>query len=205
MNVLCIAPHPDDETIGCGGALCVANAAGHRTAAVFLTSGEAGLASRPQPDAQQTREAEAEAAAQILQLATLEFFRFPDGALREHLDAVAQKLGSFIRTYQPDLVYLPHPHEWHPDHQAAVQITQAALAHFDHPAELQAYEVWTPIQQHHRVLDISSFWDRKLAALRAHVSQLSVWPYDRAVEGLNRYRGAMHGQCAYAEAFHSLG
>ena len=68
-------------------------------------------------------------------------------------------------------------------------------------AEFHAYEIWTPLQQVDEVHDITAVWDRKLAAVRAHASQMSQWPYEGAVAGLNQYRSAMSGKMGYAEAF----
>ena len=65
MNVLVVVPHPDDESIGCGGTICLHAARGDRVAAVFLTSGELGLRKLPQEKAWRVREREAEKAAEI--------------------------------------------------------------------------------------------------------------------------------------------
>jgi LmbE family N-acetylglucosaminyl deacetylase len=200
MNVLCLAPHPDDEVLGCGGALCLHADKGDHTSVVFLTSGELGFKHLPSEEARRTREAEASAAAKILGLKDLVFFRFPDSSLSEHIDAAARRLTSSIESLKPDLIYLPHPQEWHPDHKAAVLIAQA----LGRSIELRAYEVWTPIQEHDHVLDITPVWNRKISALRAHASQLAQWPYERAIQGLNQYRGAMAGRCSYAEVFKSV-
>jgi N-acetylglucosamine malate deacetylase 1 len=201
VNVLCIAPHPDDESIGCGGALALHADKRDAVTIVFLTSGELGLKDRPKEEAWRTRESEAAAAAKILGISQLRFLRLPDWTLGEHVDAAADQLASLIQAIRPDLVYLPHPEEWHPDHKAAVTITQRCLKAVGISPELRGYEVWTPIQEHSRVLDITPVWERKLAAVRAHASQLAQWPYERAVQGLNQYRGAMAGRCSYAEVF----
>ena len=66
MNVLVVAPHPDDESIGCGGTICLHAGRGDRVAAVFLTSGECGLSDMPKLEATRMREREAEEAAGIL-------------------------------------------------------------------------------------------------------------------------------------------
>src|SRR5687767_8382251 len=68
MIVLVIAPHPDDECIGCGGAICRHVQRGDKVHAVFLTSGELGLKELPREQAWQMREEEARNAAKILQL-----------------------------------------------------------------------------------------------------------------------------------------
>jgi LmbE family N-acetylglucosaminyl deacetylase len=79
MNILVIAPHPDDETIGCGGTLCLHAYNGDRVTAVFLTSGELGLKKLRREQAWKIREHEARRAAKILGLADLFFCVSPTG------------------------------------------------------------------------------------------------------------------------------
>jgi hypothetical protein len=64
-----------------------------------------------------------------------------------------------------------------------------------------AYEVWTPLSEYDEVKDISAVMDRKLEAIRCYCSQLGQFQYERAVRGLNEYRGALAGRCQYAEVF----
>lgn len=206
MNVLVLAPHPDDEVIGCGGILCNHSARGDRVVAVFLTSGELGLKRLPREKAWQIREAEAAQAARILKLAALEFLRLRDWFVGEELKKGALLLLPILKREQPRLIYLPHAKEWHPDHQAAWPLLKSALAKAGlkrNPA-LRSYEVWTPLASVDHVQDISAVMPRKLRALRAHRSQLGEFDYVAAVKGLNQFRGALAGKCRYAEAFESL-
>lgn len=206
MNVLVIAPHPDDETIGCGGALCLHAARGDRVAVVFVTSGELGLKNLPPTQAWKIRESEAKTAARHLGIARLEFLRLPDWTVGEHLKKGARLLQPILRAERPQLIYVPHPHDWHPDHQAALPLLRAAVRGVRLPAtELRAYEVWTPLTEFDEVEDISRVMSRKLRALHAHRSQLGEFDYLRAVRGLNQFRGALAGKCAYAEVFQTLG
>ena len=202
MNVLVIAPHPDDETIGCGGALCRHAAAGNRVAVVFLTSGELGLKHLPRVKAWSVREAEAKAAGRILGVARLEFLRLPDWTVGEHLKRGARLLLPILKAEHPEMVYLPHPQDWHPDHQAALPLLRASLRRLRLPkVELRTYEIWTPLGEFDHVEDISRVMPRKLRALRAHRSQLDEFDYERAVRGLNQFRGALAAKCRYAEVF----
>jgi LmbE family N-acetylglucosaminyl deacetylase len=201
MNVLVVAPHPDDEAIGCGGALCLHAMRGDRVTAVFLTSGELGLKHLPQEEAWRVRESEAEEAALVLGLSRWTFLRCPDWLLGEHIAEAAARVQKVLVDEQPDLLYLPHSGESHPDHQVALPIVRAALCSYRHPSDLFLYEVWTPLSQYDQVKDISAVMERKLAAIRCYGSQLGSYQYERAARGLNEYRGALGGHCPYAEVF----
>jgi len=205
MNVLVIAPHPDDESIGCGGALCRHAARGDRVTAVFLTSGELGLKQLPPDKARRTRETEARAAAKILGIRGLEFLRLPDWEAGRHPARAARRLRTVLKKEKPAIIYLPHPAEWHPDHQAALPLLRAAFRGSGLSAPcLYGYEIWTPLAEHDRVEDISREMPRKLRALRAHRSQLGEFDYERAVRGLNQFRGELAARCRYAEVFQTL-
>jgi LmbE family N-acetylglucosaminyl deacetylase len=202
MNVLVIAPHPDDEAIGCGGSICLHATRGDRVTAVFLTSGELGLKHLPCEEARRVREREAEAAAAVLGLAGLTFLRLPDWYVGEGVGEAAAALAPVLSREAPQRVYLPHAGEWHPDHRASLPVARAALRASGLPLPvLLAYEVWTPMAEYDDGEDITPVLSRKLAAVRCHQSQVAQLRYDRAVKGLNQFRGAAAWGCRYAEVF----
>jgi len=204
-RVLVIAPHPDDEAIGCGGALCLHRRRGDPVAVVFLTSGERYTDDRPPETNRAVREAEARAAGHILGIGRIEFLRMPDMGLAENVRAAADSLAKVLALEPPDVIYLPHPAESHPDHAAALPIVRGALAGAaGKRPELRGYEVWSPLTEHHWVEDITPVMATKLRAVRCYESQLRVFRYDRAVRGLNQYRGVLMGGGRYAEAFVGL-
>jgi LmbE family N-acetylglucosaminyl deacetylase len=205
MNVLVIAPHPDDETIGCGGTLCLHRQRGDRVVIVCLTSGELGLKHLPCAKAWAIRERETKAAAKILGAAKVHFLRQPDWGLGEHVGPAADRLRRVLALEKPQLIYLPHEKDGHPDHQASGPILRRALnSHTVPEAGVRAYEVWTPLAAPDHLEDISRMMPSKLRALRAHASQLEEFRYERAVRGLNAFRGELSARCRYAEVFQTL-
>jgi len=207
MTVLAIAPHPDDESIGCGGTLHLHSKRGDRVVVVFLTSGELGLKHLPRAEAWRIREREARQAVKILGLAANPIFlRRPDWCVGDDVKGAALALRPVLKRESPELILLPHPAEWHPDHKAALPVVRAALkgGRSRHPV-LRGYEVWTPLLEYDHVENISSVMSHKLRALRAHKSQLKgKFDYVRALTGLNQFRGALAGNCHYAEVFQTL-
>ena len=205
-DVLVVAPHPDDESIGCGGAVCLHRERGERVRVVFLTSGERGLMGISPDAARATREAEAAEAAEILGLEEIFFLRLPDLGVAENAGAAAARLGEVLQAHPPGLVYLPHPDEDHPDHAVTLAVVRAALARLGgRPLpELRGYEVWTPMRRYGWPEDVTRFMARKLRAVRCYRSQLRDFHYDRAVRGLNQYRGCLAGGRRYAEVFQFL-
>jgi LmbE family N-acetylglucosaminyl deacetylase len=205
--VLVIAPHPDDEAIGCGAAVCLHRRRGDPVHVVFLTSGERYTDEVPAETIRSVREAEAEQAGRVLDVQGLEFLRLPDLGLSEIIDRAADRLRPMLDTRAPDVLYLPHPEESHPDHAAVLSIVRAALAGLSPPnrlPELRGYEVWSPLTRYHWVEDVSAVMAQKLRAVRCYRSQLRHFRYDAAVRGLNRYRGILGAGSRYAEAFVAL-
>lgn len=203
-RVLVIAPHPDDEAIGCGGMICLHRQRGDPVHVVFLTSGERGIEGMAEDVVRTIREAEAREAAQVLEVEGITFLRLPDLGLAGAVERGGRELGQILGRQAPELIYLPHPEEAHPDHQAALLLVRAGLASLAGRAaapELRAYEVWSPLVRHDWVEDISAVMGRKLRAIRCYRSQLGTFRYDQAVRGLNRYRGVLAAGSRFAEAF----
>lgn len=214
QSLLVVAPHPDDESIGCG-ALVAKWCAGRRKAhVVFLTDGEIGSReiramavgderSKAMQVLAGTRRTEATAALAALGRPTAEFLSLPDGGLLGSIGDAAIRLAACLQRASPDLLVLPHWYDRHPDHVAATPIVLGALRHAalaSKPA-IMGYEIWAPLQAE-VVIDADEFMDRKLAAIACYKSQTASVDYAAAVEGLNRYRAiSAHAGCTYAEAF----
>lgn len=202
-EVLCLAPHPDDESIGCGGTLAQHAAAGDRVRIVWLTSGEAAAHDGPPEALAAIREQEAEAAASLLGAEVGGLWRLPDGQV-EPDDRHVQHLERLLA--HVDVLYAPHLGDGHPDHRAVGRLA-AQVASGRRDLQAWGYEVWTPIAEPVWVNDISDFIAAKVAAIRAHATQCALVAFDDAAEGLARYRAHLHcwpGQATHAEAFAGL-
>lgn len=186
-RVLIIAPHPDDEVLGCGGSIANHVAAGHDVRVLYLTSGERGSPDIPAAALGPHREREAWAAMLALDVPAerLRFARIPDGRLDPgDLDQLGIVVG-VLRKLLPDLLYLPHADEASYDHRAANALCwravgMAASRNFPEWGEqphwvsaVLAYEVWSPIGEPSYTEDITTVISRKLAALACYDSQSS--------------------------------
>ena len=135
LKLMCVLAHPDDESLGMGGALARYAAEGVETYLVTATRGEHGWfgdeKDYPGPEALgQMREAELLAAAQALGLREVRFLDYVDGNLdqADPLEAVA-KIVSHLRRVRPHVVvtFDPNGAYGHPDHIAVCQLTTAAV------------------------------------------------------------------------------
>lgn len=204
-KILVISPHPDDESIGCGGTLKKHVKAGDRVHIVFLTSGEKGAKNISSEKLAKLREQEALEASKILGFHEIEFWREPDGALKAHHGAV-KRLQKKLSEFKPDIIYVTHEREMHGDHRAAARIVRQALKKVPRSKtfpDVFCFEVWTPIQKIDHIVDISEFINDKMAAIRKYKSQCRILRFDHAFLGLSRYRGEMHCWPGgdYAEVF----
>ncbi len=202
MNVLVLSPHPDDETLGCGGTILHHRAAGDEVRVVFLTSGEAGGHGAEPEETARIREAEARAAMAVLDVGGVEFWHEPDGHLRAR-QAVVDRLVTRLSEDRTDRVYVTHPTESHPDHRAAGRIAVRAARAAPHDVSVLGFEIWTPLPDMDVIVDITAHVDAKFEAVACYASQNAVVGFEAAFRGLARYRGEMHSWPggAYAEVF----
>ena len=192
MKVLAVGAHPDDVELGCGAALVAHRARGDEVALLVLTNGESG------PQAESSRIDEQREAARILG-ATLHWGGFSDGAVPEGRATVAV-IERALRELAADVVYTHVPRDTHQDHRAA---GAASLAAARGTSRVLMYE--TPSTRGFAptvFIDAAPHLESKLAALRAHMSQvLKNRMVDlEAVEAQARYRG-FQARLRHAEGF----
>lgn len=178
LDVLVIAPHPDDAELGMGGAILRMKAEGWRVGVLDLTDGEPTPFGSPEVRARETV-----AASQILGLDWRENLGLPNRSLEATL-AARHALAGVIRRVRPRWLFAPYWEDAHPDHVAATQLVEAArfwakLTKTDLPfAPHHPQRIFHYYCVHLRlapqpafVLDISEHWEQKLAAIRCFASQ----------------------------------
>ena len=201
-RVLVLAPHPDDETIGCGGALALHAAAGDPVRVVILTNGAKGdMSGRfDRDDYIAMRQQETRAACACLGISDVTFWPYEDRELA-NAGTVVSDMVALINTYGPDLIYAPSPLEFHPDHRAAADFIQAAVKLCRTDADLLFYEVGQPLQVD-VLVDITGVLDKKIQAIQQYRSQLEERPYDDVALALNRFRSlTLSKEVTHAEGF----
>jgi len=210
---LVIAPHPDDEVLGAGGAMARWVREGHSVQVAVVTRGRPPL--YPEEGEAQCRE-EARAAHGRLGVATTWYLDLPAAELDVMPHRVLNgKLGEIIRACDPDELYLPFPGDVHLDHQLVFHsaLVAARPNRTGYPEQVYAYETlsetnWnapflTPSFVPNHFVDITGTLDAKLEAMALYRSQLQPAPHERslaAVRALATLRGATVGLGA-AEAF----
>jgi LmbE family N-acetylglucosaminyl deacetylase len=144
-SALVFAPHPDDETLGCGGAIIRKTRAQADVGVIFLANGSAShqhLMDMTQLVA--LREKEALAACNQLGVNEnkVQFLAYPDGSLYEHMEKAVERVAGLIEQHKPVEVYVPFANDNHPDHQATHHIVMEALDCIYRPAMVYEYPVW---------------------------------------------------------------
>ena len=199
-RLLVLAPHPDDEVIGCGGLVALHLREGRKVHVVVATDGaQAGDAA--------TREAESRAALALLGDATIEFLQFHDRALARCQPYLDDALESILRDQRPDLIAVPSPLEIHPDHVALSHsfcdlIARDASLFADLAvARVAFYEVSAPLRPN-ALVDITAVAEAKYAAIRLHASQTAIRDYTLYAQGLNVWRTmTLPADVKFAEAY----
>jgi LmbE family N-acetylglucosaminyl deacetylase len=202
-RIAVIAPHPDDELLGCGGTLVRAREAhpDTRIGVLYLTDGERGSPEAAAPlELARIRRDEARRGLAVLGLDQGEHASFPDGALTAGPREIARVL-QFLEASSPEVVMVPAPLDPHPDHRTATRILARVLEMHDAIApSVWLYEI-QPCFPMNALVRIDGVETIKARALAAHASQ-DVDRLTQAAQGLAACR-ALYAPATwkYAEAF----
>ncbi len=211
-RALIVAPHQDDEIIGCGGTIVFLKDKGFEIAVVHVFKGTTGVNKATPSKAYKLRQKEASDAAKILG-----YKLFPNLAIEDrnytNITLIQNKLIKIFRHYEPNIVLAPHKNEQDKEHKLVSAATWEAswlssTPNFkklgkptDSIVAVLCYEVWTPIKNPNLYVDTTPFKNQKEKALSVFKSQLQQASWAEGAIGLNRYRGATLQGKGLAESF----
>ncbi|MGD2035697.1 MAG: PIG-L deacetylase family protein [Bacteroidales bacterium] len=216
MNTLVVAPHPDDEILGCGGIIKKLTSRGTKVFVLVVTRGKKELYSDERIE---NVRREALNAHKMLGVTSTRFFDFPAPDL--DLVSVSELSGaihSVIKEFEIGSLYLPHRGDIHHDHTAVFNagLVAARPGRDNRVDQIFAYETLSETEWAApfgddafiptRFVDISAEFNDKLEAMRCFKSQLKEFPNPRSlktIEALANFRGSTVG-FTYAEAFMTI-
>jgi LmbE family N-acetylglucosaminyl deacetylase len=144
-SAIIVAPHPDDETLGCGGVAIKKLRSGADVRFVFVTDGSASHRDRVDPGRLRAmREEEAIEAVRRLggSADSVTFLRVPDGSAEHHVGKIAAGIAPLLDAWRPQNVFVTHAQEPPRDHVAANAGVREALRLYGRPATVFEYPVW---------------------------------------------------------------
>lgn len=211
MKILVIAPHPDDEVLGCGGSIASHVKKGDDVFLCIVTRAytpdwsEEFLKNRPK---------EIKKANKILGIKKTYFLNFPS----VKLDTISQKdliehISKCIDEIAPRLVFIPHRGDLNKDHRLIFEASLVSMRPINNNTvkKILSYETlsqssWGQVIEPfvpHFYIDISETFKEKIRAMEAYGSELKQYPHPRsleAIEALAKKRGSEIG-VKFAEAF----
>lgn len=208
MNLLIIAPHPDDEVLGCGGTIAKYIFQGQSVFLCIMTKGEEQYYGK---EMLEEKRQEVLRVQEFLGIRKVFFLDFTAA----HLDTIPQnqinhKLREIINEVQPEILFIPHQGDLHQDHQLTAQCALVAAKLNPSIKKIMSYEALSETEHAYSIpflptvyIDISPFLEFKLKALAQYPSELRDYPHPRSLPGTEikaKARGIEIGVEA-AEAF----
>lgn len=211
-KVIIVTPHPDDETLGCGGTILRHKKEGDQVCWLIVTKmgDEFELSRRTKRNEEIKRVKEMYGFDEAFQL------NFDAGTL-DHipLGNIINEISQCFNRFQPNIVYLPYRSDIHSDHKVVFDATVACTKWFRYPFvnKVLVYETLSetdftinPDSNHFRpnvFIDVTPYLEKKIEIMKVYESELSEHPFPRSVRAMKSLaylRGAAAG-CEAAEAF----
>jgi LmbE family N-acetylglucosaminyl deacetylase len=196
-TVIVFAPHPDDETLGCGGTIAKRIAEGYDVIIVVMTDGRHALSklfhinSNPNPDEMlQIRRTEIISATKILGVPkeNILFLGIEDGRIADNAKEIKTKVSEILNEFKPVEIYYPYKGDFHRDHRMASRILQECIKKLGFSVLGYQYSVGqrfsrirmsnakllTRFKNDLTYVDVSKYLPQKAAAINEYKSQTSI-------------------------------
>ena len=209
MKTLVIAPHPDDELLGCGGTLLRRSAEGGTIGWLLMTAITEEAGWQTEKVAQRAREIQR--VREGLGVQSQHFF--PSGFPTAELDQIpmsklVSRISDVFKQFEPEEVLLPYPGDVHSDHRITFEAACACTKWFRYPSVRRVLVYETPSETDFGIdprdsgfrpnvfIDISQFEDRKMKLMAIYESEMGEFPFPRsekALSALAQVRGSQSG------------
>lgn len=213
-TVAIIAPHPDDETLGCGGTILKHKELGDKVSWIIVTALSAqGSFSKEQIS---KRDSEIKEVAERYGFDQIICLNFQTTSLDTvPMSKIIGEVGAALNAIKPSTVYVPFSEDVHSDHRIVFDVMNSCSKHFRYPflREILCYETISETEYNlnpssggfrpNRFVDISKFLDMKISIMSIYESEIGTFPFPRSAQNmaaLANYRGSMIGVVA-AESF----
>lgn len=213
-DVLVVAPHADDESLGCGGSLLRHVAEGDQVHWLLVTG--MSTANGFSEERIEIRQQEIETAAERYHFSTVHQLKLPPAALETlPIGEIISGVSRIISKIKPNVVYTPYRNDAHSDHQIVFDAVMSSTKSFRYPfvTRVLAYETLSETDfglkpedggfRPNVYRDISGYLKEKLDILDIYKSEMGKFPFPRsrkALDALSTLRGAQ-SNCEAAEAF----
>lgn len=212
-NILIIAAHSDDETLGCGGTISKLAQMGHNITALFMTDGISSRGTSTKKEAKKRKE-NSEHAAQILGISQTIQLDFPDNGMDTiPLLQIIKVIEENILKFQPHTIFTHYLHDLNIDHAIVAKATLTATRPLYRTSvkKVLGYEVnssteWafcSPQFSPNYFVNISETFEKKISAIQIYTNEFQKCPHPRSIEGITGL-ASLRGNAAgykYAEAF----
>ncbi len=201
-RILILAPHMDDEVIGCAGTIAKCVDQNKEVFVVFMTDGTRGnTAIKKDEELAKIRQKEADTVKGILGIKESFYLNLEDRGDWQY-EEVIKALAAILEEVKPDAIFVPPSNDLHEDHRKANRIIKSIIERGLYKNKIYVYEVWTPLNPN-RIVNITKTYEKKKMAIEACKSQLIAMDYAKMINGIASYRACFIPipGISYAEAF----
>ncbi|MEC8043191.1 MAG: PIG-L family deacetylase [Verrucomicrobiota bacterium] len=216
-NILVIAPHPDDETLGCGGTLL--RHINHGDNVYWLIGTTIDQSQGYSSNSIETRKSEIQKVAKLFGFSGYKQLKFKTTELDQYpLSRLISEIGNYVNEIKPDTIYLPYRNDVHSDHAKIFDACMPFTKSFRYPfvKKIYSYETLSETEfglrhddpgfKPNKWVDITSSIKNKIKIMNVYKSEVGEHPFprsERSILSLATLRGLVCG-CEYAEAFIAL-